>query len=87
MLRDGEPLPDEEQQYRAYAACLAWAGGKPVTIRTLDIGGDKPIRGLTVSGESNPFLGTRGIRLMLARPDIFSVQLRALARAAVHGDL
>ncbi len=87
MLRDGEPLPDEEQQYRAYAACLAWADGKPVTIRTLDIGGDKPIRGLTVSGESNPFLGTRGIRLMLARPDIFSVQLRALARAAVHGDL
>ncbi len=87
MFRDGEPLPDEEQHYRAYAACLAWAGGKPVTIRTLDIGGDKPIRGLTQAGESNPFLGTRGIRLMLARPDVFRVQLRALARAAVHGDL
>jgi phosphoenolpyruvate-protein phosphotransferase (PTS system enzyme I) len=87
MFRDGEPLPDEEQQYRAYRDCLEWARGKPVTIRTLDIGGDKPIRGLTLSGESNPFLGTRGIRLMLARPDVFSVQLRALARAAVHGDL
>ena len=87
MFRDGKPLPDEETQYRAYRGCLEWAGERPVTIRTLDIGGDKPIRGLTVAGESNPFLGTRGIRLMLMRPDIFRVQLRALARAAVHGQL
>jgi phosphoenolpyruvate-protein phosphotransferase (PTS system enzyme I) len=87
MLRDGEPLPDEDQQYQAYRDCLEWADGKPVTIRTFDVGGDKPIRGLTITGESNPFLGSRGIRLMLARPDVFAVQLRALARAAVHGDL
>jgi len=58
-----------------------------VTIRTLDAGGDKPIAGLTVDGESNPFLGLRGIRLSLARPEVFRVQLRALARAAVHGVL
>ena len=58
-----------------------------MTIRTLDAGGDKPIAGLTVDGESNPFLGLRGIRLSLARPEVFRVQLRALARAAVHGVL
>jgi phosphotransferase system enzyme I (PtsI) len=87
LFRDGAALPDEEQQYRAYRKVLEWAGEKPVTIRTLDIGGDKPITGLTVAGESNPFLGLRGIRLTLARPDVFRVQLRALARAAVHGNL
>jgi phosphotransferase system enzyme I (PtsI) len=58
-----------------------------VTIRTLDAGGDKPIAGLTAEGESNPFLGLRGIRLSLARPEVFRVQLRALSRAAVHGPL
>ncbi len=58
-----------------------------MTIRTLDAGGDKPIPGLTVEGESNPFLGVRGLRLSFARPDVFRVQLRALARAAVHGEL
>ena len=55
---------------------------RPVTIRTLDAGGDKPIPGLTLDDESNPFLGLRGIRLSLAHPDVFKVQLRALARAA-----
>jgi len=58
-----------------------------VTIRTLDAGGDKPIKGVTIDGESNPFLGLRGIRLSLARPEVFRVQLRALSRAAVHGAL
>ncbi len=78
-------LPDEETQYATYRRIIAWAQGKPVTIRTLDAGGDKPIPGLTIDSESNPFLGTRGIRLSLARPDVFRIQLRALARAAVHG--
>ena len=87
MFRNGESLPDEDMQYQAYCKCLEWAGEKPVTIRTLDIGGDKPVRGLTPVGESNPFLGSRGIRLTLARPDIFCVQLRALARAATRGNL
>ena len=87
LFRDGAPLPDEETQYRAYRRFVEWAGGKPVTIRTLDIGGDKPVRGLTPDGEANPFLGLRGVRLTLAREDVFRTQLRALARAAVHGNL
>jgi phosphotransferase system enzyme I (PtsI) len=74
-------------QYRVYRRLGSWAAGKPVTIRTLDAGGDKPIEGLTLAGESNPFLGVRGIRLSLARPETFRVQLRALARAAVHGNV
>jgi phosphoenolpyruvate-protein phosphotransferase (PTS system enzyme I) len=80
-------LPDEETQYQAYDAVLRWAGKRPVTIRTFDAGGDKPVPGFTVDGEANPFLGVRGLRLCLARPEIFAVQLRALARAAVRGNL
>jgi phosphoenolpyruvate-protein phosphotransferase (PTS system enzyme I) len=80
-------LPDEETQYQAYDAVLRWAGARPVTIRTFDAGGDKPVSGFTVDGEANPFLGIRGLRLCLARPDIFTVQLRALGRAAVRGNL
>lgn len=87
LFRDRQPLPDEETQYQAYCRFLAWAGEKPVTIRTLDIGGDKPVAGLTPEGERNPFLGQRGVRLTLARPDVFKTQLRALARAAVNGTL
>lgn len=79
-------LPDEETQYRAYRKVLEWAAGKPVTIRTVDAGGDKPVAGFTVE-ETNPFLGLRGIRLALARPDVFRIQIRALLRAAVHGNL
>jgi phosphotransferase system enzyme I (PtsI) len=78
-------LPDEDTQYAAYRRIVEWAGGKPVTIRTLDAGGDKPIPGFTLAGESNPFLGVRGIRLSLKRPEVFRVQLRALARAAALG--
>jgi phosphoenolpyruvate-protein phosphotransferase (PTS system enzyme I) len=87
LFADGKPLPGEDQQYRAYRRFLEWAEGRPVTIRTLDIGGDKPVAGLTPDGERNPFLGLRGVRLTLARPDVFRTQLRALARAAVHGNL
>lgn len=82
----GKGLPDEETQYRAYRNVLEWAAGKPVTIRTIDAGGDKPVPGFTVD-ESNPFLGLRGIRLSLAQPEIFRVQIRALLRASVHGKL
>jgi phosphoenolpyruvate-protein phosphotransferase (PTS system enzyme I) len=79
-------LPDEETQYRAYRKVLEWAAGKPVTIRTADAGGDKPVPGFTIE-ESNPFLGLRGIRLCLVKPDIFRVQIRALLRAGIHGTL
>ena len=87
FLFDGGALPSEDRQYAVYRRILEWAGGRPVTIRTLDAGGDKPIPGVTVDGESNPFLGVRGIRLSLVRTDLLRVQLRALARAAVHGPL
>lgn len=87
LFDDRQGLPDEEQQYRTYRHIAEWAQGRPVTIRTLDAGGDKPIPGLTPTGESNPFLGVRGLRLSLAHPDIFRTQLRALARAAMHGDI
>jgi phosphoenolpyruvate-protein phosphotransferase (PTS system enzyme I) len=87
LLGRQEGVPDEETQYQAYDAVLRWAGKRPVTIRTFDAGGDKPVPGFTVDGEANPFLGVRGLRLCLARPEIFAVQLRALARAAVHGNL
>ena len=80
-------FPDEDAQYRIYRRTLEWAGDRPVVIRTLDAGADKPLPGLTPSDESNPFLGVRGIRLSLARPEILRVQLRALLRAAVHGAL
>jgi len=78
-------LPGEDEQFAFYRRLLAWAAGRPVTIRTLDAGGDKPIAGVTVDGEANPFLGVRGLRLSFARPEIFRVQLRALARAAAEG--
>ncbi|TIS49416.1 MAG: phosphoenolpyruvate--protein phosphotransferase [Mesorhizobium sp.] len=82
----GKALPDEETQYLAYRKVLEWAGEKPVTIRTVDAGGDKPVPGFTVE-ETNPFLGLRGIRLSLKRREIFRVQIRALLRAAIHGNL
>jgi phosphoenolpyruvate-protein phosphotransferase (PTS system enzyme I) len=78
-------LPDEETQYREYRRLAEWAAGKPVKIRTLDAGADKPIAGLTLDRETNPFLGVRGIRLSLAKPEPFRTQLRAICRAAAHG--
>ena len=79
-------MPDEEEQYRAYRRVVESFGGRPVVIRTFDIGGDKlPVGGYPT--EANPFLGWRAIRMCLDEPDIFRPQLRALMRAAVHGDL
>ncbi|MFN7177656.1 MAG: phosphoenolpyruvate--protein phosphotransferase, partial [Thermaurantiacus sp.] len=80
-------LPDEEEQFITYRTVLEAFPGHPVVIRTLDIGGDKPARGISVPQEENPFLGLRGIRLCLANPGLFKVQLRALLRAAPYGDL
>jgi phosphotransferase system enzyme I (PtsI) len=79
-------MPDEEEQYRAYRRVVESFAPSPVTIRTYDIGGDKlPVGGYAT--EANPFLGWRAIRMCLDEPDIFRTQLRALLRAAVHGDL
>lgn len=87
LFQERETLPSEEEQYQIYRQMAEWAAGKPVTIRTLDAGGDKPIAGLTEEGDLNPFLGVRGVRLSLRRLDVFRLQLRALARASVVGNL
>ncbi len=82
-----ERPPEEAVQRRAYEALLEAAAGRPVIVRTLDIGGDKPLPGVTLPQERNPFLGLRGIRLCLERPELFRPQVRALLRAAVRGNL
>ena len=87
MFAGRDQLPDEEEQFAAYRAILEWADGRPVIIRTLDAGGDKPIKGYTMDGEANPFLGLRGVRLSLRHPDIFRQQIRGLLRAAPYGNL
>ncbi len=79
-------MPDEEEQYRAYRRVVQAFGTQPVVIRTFDVGGDKlPVGGFPT--EANPFLGWRAIRMCLDERDLFKVQLRALMRAGVHGDL
>jgi phosphoenolpyruvate-protein phosphotransferase (PTS system enzyme I) len=80
-------LPTEDVQYEAYSRVLSGSGGKSVTIRTLDLGGDKTISGLPGIDEANPILGWRAIRFCLSQPDMFLVQLRAILRASVHGNL
>lgn len=80
-------FPSEEEQYEAYKAVLEGMNGKPIVIRTLDIGGDKELKYFKMDEEMNPFLGYRAIRLCLDRTDIFKTQLRALYRASVHGKL
>ncbi|WP_027625898.1 phosphoenolpyruvate--protein phosphotransferase [Clostridium lundense] len=82
-----EELPSEEEQFSAYKEVLEKLEGKPVIIRTLDIGGDKKLPYLPIEEELNPFLGYRAIRLCLDRKDIFKTQLRALLRASLYGNL
>ena len=80
-------LPTEEEQFAAFKAVLEGMEGKPVVIRTLDIGGDKELPYLDLPKEMNPFLGFRAIRLCLEMQDMFRVQLRALLRASIYGNL
>ena len=87
MGRSGN-LPDEEEQYNAYRRAVEGMQGLPVTIRTVDVGADKPLdRSVSRAGEDhlNPALGLRAIRWSLAEPSMFLVQLRAILRAAAHG--
>ncbi|KAB0616727.1 phosphotransferase system enzyme I (PtsI) [Castellaniella defragrans] len=79
-------LPSEEEQYEAYASVVRTMAGRPVTIRTLDIGADKTLDG-EVTVATNPALGLRAIRYCLANPEMFNTQLRALLRAAAHGPI
>jgi phosphotransferase system enzyme I (PtsI) len=80
-------LPSEDLQAETYSTLAKAFAPYSVIIRTLDIGGDKPVAGIEFPQEDNPFLGWRGIRMCLDRPDIFKTQLRALLRAAVHGNV
>ncbi|MEK5477363.1 phosphoenolpyruvate--protein phosphotransferase [Paenibacillus sp. FSL R5-0407] len=80
-------LPSEEVQFNAYKTVLEKMEGKPVVVRTLDIGGDKELPYLDLPKEMNPFLGFRAVRLCLDRKDIFRTQLRALLRASTYGNL
>jgi phosphotransferase system enzyme I (PtsI) len=79
-------MPDEEEQYRAYRHVVEAFGGRPVVIRTFDVGGDKLPIG-SYQTDPNPFLGWRAIRMCLDEPELFKTQLRALLRAAMHGDV
>lgn len=79
-------IPREEEQYYFYLSCLQAAGGKPVTVRTFDIGADKSVPGLT-EDSPNPALGMRGLRMSLAHPQMFEEQLCALLRAGARGPL
>jgi phosphoenolpyruvate-protein phosphotransferase len=84
FLQRAEP-PSEDEQFIAYSAMTRALNGLPLIIRTLDIGGDKEVPYLSLPAEENPFLGVRGIRLCLARSDLFRPQLRAIYRAAATG--
>ncbi len=80
-------LPGEAEQLEFYRACIAAAGGTPLTIRTIDLGADKRVAGLTLENEDNPALGLRGVRLALAYENLLVTQFRALLQAAAHGPL
>lgn len=82
-----EEFPTEEEQFQSYKAVLEGLEGKPVIVRTLDIGGDKELPYLNLPKEMNPFLGYRAIRLCLKEQEIFRTQLRALLRASPYGNL
>ncbi|MCB0033398.1 MAG: phosphoenolpyruvate--protein phosphotransferase, partial [Anaerolineales bacterium] len=85
LFLERETAPTEEEQYAIYEAIVKTMGQRPVIVRTLDIGGDKPLPYIDTPAEENPFLGLRGIRLCLDQPELLREQLRAVLRAASHG--
>jgi len=88
LFQDREKLPTEEEQYQIYRRMVEWAAGKPVTIRTLDAGGDKPIAGLTEPGEINPFSRSARRTTFIAAPGgIFASSCGRWPRAATAGNL
>ena len=87
LFLERDSAPDEEEQYRVYREMAEVMAGRSLTIRALDIGGDKQVRYLNLPVEQNPFLGVRGARLLLERQDLLYAQLRALYRAAAHGPI
>lgn len=87
LYMGSDHLPTEEEQFEAYKAVLQRAKGKPVTLRTLDIGGDKTLEYMRLPKEDNPFLGKRALRLCFDRPELFRTQLSAALRASAFGKL
>ena len=87
LFQDRTDPPDEDEQFEAYRTMAEALGGLPLIVRTLDAGGDKPLPYISMAHEDNPFLGQRGIRLSFAMPDLFRSQLRAILRAASHGEI
>lgn len=87
LYMESAELPSEDQQFNVYKEVLEGMAGKPVVVRTLDIGGDKKIEAMELPTEMNPFLGVRAIRLCFQEEEVFRTQLRALLRASVYGDL
>lgn len=87
LFDDRAEPPSEEEQFGLYRRLAEGFGGLPVVLRTLDAGGDKPLRFVSHPVEANPFLGLRGLRLSLAEPALFRAQIRAALRAARHGDI
>ena len=87
MLLGRSEAPGEEEQYAVYARLARESSGRPIIVRTFDIGGDKPLPFLALPAEANPFLGYRGVRIYEKHIDLIGVQLRALLRAAVLGPL
>ena len=87
LYMQSEQLPSEEEQLKIYRRILEKYKDKPVTLRTMDIGGDKPLKCIDLPREDNPFLGNRAIRLCFSHPDIFKTQLKAALRAACYGNL
>lgn len=87
LFMNGKSMPTEDEQFKAYQQAALIMKGRPLIIRTLDIGGDKDIPYLGMEREENPFLGFRAIRYCLAREDVFRTQLRALLRASAYGDV
>jgi fructose-specific PTS system IIA-like component len=85
LFLDRAQAPTEEEQFQAYNAVVQAASGKPVIIRTFDIGGDKPADYIRMPAEENPFLGVRGLRLYESQPAFLKTQLRAILRASAHG--
>ena len=86
LFLERDTTPTEDEQYEIYRAMLSALGGRPLIVRALDIGGDKRVPHLNLPHEENPFLGVRGVRLLLRRPELLYPQVRALYRAAVEGD-
>ena len=87
LFMDRTNTPSEEEQFQAYKQVAETMQGKPVIIRTLDVGGDKEIPYLNLEKEDNPFLGYRAIRVCLKQKDLYRAQLRALLRASAYGDI